>query len=66
MMIAAFVAFGSSLLVGCGGGPRYGAARKQSKSCDCPTWNAAPTQVREGTWSQREDLPEERDERARN
>ena len=25
-------------------GPRYGAARKKKKGCDCPQWNAVPEQ----------------------
>lgn len=28
------------LLVSCASGPKYGASRKQSKSCECPHWNA--------------------------
>lgn len=39
----------SILGVGCGGGPRYGAAGKRNKKCDCPTWNAVPAQVSDGT-----------------
>lgn len=31
------------LLAACASGPRYGAARKQSKSCECPHWNAVET-----------------------
>ncbi|MFN8351025.1 MAG: hypothetical protein U0U25_06135 [Flavobacteriales bacterium] len=27
---------------GCAGGPKYGAARKRRKGCDCPHWNAVP------------------------
>jgi len=25
--------------VGCASGPKYGAARRKKKSCDCPHWN---------------------------
>jgi hypothetical protein len=25
--------------VGCASGPRYGAARRKKKGCDCPHWN---------------------------
>lgn len=28
------------LAFACASGPRYGAARKQKKGCDCPHWNA--------------------------
>lgn len=28
------------LLGACASGPRYGAAKKQKKGCDCPHWNA--------------------------
>lgn len=30
------------LLASCANGPKYGAARKHKKSCDCPHFNAVP------------------------
>jgi len=39
-MAGAFIAL--VLCTSCVSGPRYGAARKHSKSCDCPKWNAVP------------------------
>jgi hypothetical protein len=35
----------------CAGGPRYGAARKHRKSCDCPHWNAVPHKANGEVWS---------------
>jgi hypothetical protein len=35
-------AFAALLLVGCASGPKYGAARRKKKSCDCPHWNQRP------------------------
>jgi hypothetical protein len=35
----------AALLLGaCANGPRYGAARKHKKSCDCPHFDALPRQ----------------------
>jgi hypothetical protein len=41
----------STVITGCASGPRYGAARKSRKGCDCPHWNAVPKQAEKGTWS---------------
>lgn len=42
-----------ALLVGsgCASGPRYGAARKSRKGCDCPHWNALPKRGPDGARS---------------
>ncbi|MBL8000899.1 MAG: hypothetical protein JNL05_02950 [Flavobacteriales bacterium] len=32
-------ALAALLAVGCASGPKYGAARRKKKSCDCPHWN---------------------------
>ena len=29
-------------LSACASGPRYGAAKRKKKGCDCPTWNLVP------------------------
>lgn len=42
------------LVGGCATGPRYGASRKHSKSCDCPHWNAVPKKDERGIWSMNE------------
>lgn len=31
------------LMVACASGPKYGAAKRKKKSCDCPHWNHLPT-----------------------
>ena len=46
--------FTSIIGAGCGNGPKYGAARKHKKGCDCPHWNAAPKQEGSGTWSMKD------------
>lgn len=52
MIIAGAFLITSIVGSGCASGPKYGAARKHSKSCDCPHWNAVPKQEgREGIWS---------------
>lgn len=43
ILAGAFLAL-CTLGTGCASGPRYGAARKKKKSCDCPHWNAVPEQ----------------------
>lgn len=30
-------------LSACASGPKYGAAKRKKKGCDCPTWNLVPT-----------------------
>ena len=43
ILAGAFVAT-CAMSTGCVSGPRYGAARKKKKGCDCPHWNAVPEQ----------------------
>ena len=32
----------AAVLTGCASGPKYGAAKKRKKGCDCPHWNRVP------------------------
>jgi outer membrane murein-binding lipoprotein Lpp len=54
MLLGAFLT-SSTVLTGCASGPRYGAARKSRKGCDCPHWNAVPKQDEQGMWSKMND-----------
>ena len=38
----------------CANGPKYGAAKKHSKSCDCPHWNALPKRTHDA-WGMNEE-----------
>ena len=39
---------------GCANGPKYGASKKHSKSCDCPHWNALPKRTHQ-VWGMKEE-----------
>lgn len=55
MVILGVLLTTSVAFTGCASGPRYGAARKSHKGCDCPHWNAVPKQAEQGTWSKMKD-----------
>ncbi len=38
----------------CANGPKYGAAKKHNKSCDCPHWNALPPKAHD-VWGMNEE-----------
>ena len=41
---ASFFMLGSLLfLMGCASHPRYGSSPRKKKGCDCPKWNAVPS-----------------------
>lgn len=56
MVLAGALLTTSIVSTGCASGPKYGASRKSKKrGCDCPHWNAVPTQEgRDRIWSMNE------------
>ena len=43
-----FISMSAMLFLSCASGPKYGASKHKKKGCDCPHWNHAPDQDRNG------------------